>query len=68
MQEPKDIKVLAEEIGLFPNELSLYGSRKAKVSLSVLDRLKNQKRGKYVVITGCVFKTFVILVFYSTYE
>ncbi|KAJ8926063.1 hypothetical protein NQ315_009918 [Exocentrus adspersus] len=51
-QEPKDITQLAQEIGIYPSELSQYGSKKAKVSLSVLDRLKNQKNGRYVVVAG----------------
>ncbi|XP_060536522.1 C-1-tetrahydrofolate synthase, cytoplasmic isoform X2 [Cylas formicarius] len=51
-QEPKNIVDLAHEIGLFPTEISQYGSKKAKVSLSVLDRLKNHSNGKYVVVTG----------------
>ncbi|CAH2003911.1 unnamed protein product [Acanthoscelides obtectus] len=51
-QVPKDIGVLAEEIGIYPTELSQYGRKKAKVSLSVLDRLSNQKNGRYVVVTG----------------
>ncbi|XP_018368197.1 PREDICTED: C-1-tetrahydrofolate synthase, cytoplasmic [Trachymyrmex cornetzi] len=51
-QEPKSIVALAEEIGLLSNEFSPYGSKKAKISLSVLDRLRNQKNGKYVVVTG----------------
>jgi methylenetetrahydrofolate dehydrogenase (NADP+)/methenyltetrahydrofolate cyclohydrolase/formyltetrahydrofolate synthetase len=32
----------------------LYGKKKAKVSLSVLDRLAAQPNGKYVVVTGLV--------------
>lgn len=51
-QEPKEIKQLAEELGLYPNEVSPYGSKKAKISLKVLDRLQNQKRGKYIVVAG----------------
>ncbi|XP_046627312.1 C-1-tetrahydrofolate synthase, cytoplasmic isoform X1 [Neodiprion virginianus] len=51
-QEPKNIGVLAEEIGLSPSEYSLYGNKKAKISLRVLDRLKSQKNGKYVVVAG----------------
>lgn len=50
--EPKPIIQLADEIGLFPGELNPYGSKKAKVGLSVLKRLKNQKDGKYVVVAG----------------
>lgn len=51
-QNPKDIADLAEEIGLFPDEVNLYGKKKAKVSLSVLDRLSHVRDGRYVVVTG----------------
>ncbi|XP_050353842.1 C-1-tetrahydrofolate synthase, cytoplasmic isoform X2 [Nymphalis io] len=51
-QKPKHITQLAEEIGLFPNEVSQYGNTKAKISLSVLDRLQDQKGGKYIVVAG----------------
>ncbi|KAE9539995.1 hypothetical protein AGLY_005247 [Aphis glycines] len=51
-QEPKNIMILAKEIGLQESEVILYGNKKAKICLSALDRLKNIKNGKYVVITG----------------
>ncbi|KAM3962554.1 LOW QUALITY PROTEIN: pug C-1-tetrahydrofolate synthase, cytoplasmic [Aphomia sociella] len=51
-QTPKDISELAQEIGLFPSEVSQYGRTKAKISLSVLDRLKDQRGGKYIVVAG----------------
>lgn len=51
-QKPKDIDYLASEIGLYPNEISLYGRTKAKINLSVLKRLQNQVNGKYVVVSG----------------
>ncbi|XP_066996559.2 C-1-tetrahydrofolate synthase, cytoplasmic [Anabrus simplex] len=51
-QEPKDISQLANEIGLHENEVHLFGQKKAKISLSVLDRLKDQKNGAYVVVAG----------------
>ncbi|KAJ3056546.1 tetrahydrofolate synthase [Rhizophlyctis rosea] len=51
-QTPKPVTVVAEEIGLFPSELESYGQYKAKVGLSVLERLKHRKDGKYVVVTG----------------
>ncbi|KAF7274102.1 hypothetical protein GWI33_013220 [Rhynchophorus ferrugineus] len=51
-QEPKNIVELAQEVGLLPSELAQYGSKKAKISLSVLKRLQNQPNGKYVVVTG----------------
>nr|XP_022911778.1 C-1-tetrahydrofolate synthase, cytoplasmic [Onthophagus taurus] len=52
-QEPKNVNQLAEEIGLYPNEYSLYGNKKAKISFaSVLKRLESQKDGKYIVVAG----------------
>ncbi|CAH0728337.1 unnamed protein product, partial [Brenthis ino] len=51
-QKPKHITQLAKEIGLSPNEVSQYGNTKAKISLSVLDRLKDQPSGKYIVVAG----------------
>jgi len=54
-QTPKDISELASEIGLLPHEFDLYGKKKAKVSLQVLDRLANQPNGNYVIVTGSVF-------------
>lgn len=53
-QTPKPITQLAHEIGLFPAELESYGKYKAKVELSVLDRLAHRKDGKYIVIAGYV--------------
>lgn len=51
-QEPKSISILAEEVGLLALEASPHGSKKAKISLSVLDRLKDQPNGKYIVVAG----------------
>jgi hypothetical protein len=51
-QIQKDIKQLANEIHLHNNELELYGTKKAKVKLNVLERLKNAPNGKYVVVSG----------------
>jgi len=51
-QTPKDVGMLAHEIGILSSELDLYGKKKAKVSLSVLDRLQGRKNGKYVVVAG----------------
>lgn len=51
-QQPKDIAILADEIGLVGNEISLYGNTKAKVCLKVKDRFKDRKDGKYVVVAG----------------
>ncbi len=33
-------------------QVDAYGKFKAKVNLSVLDRLKHRKDGKYIVVTG----------------
>jgi formyltetrahydrofolate synthetase len=43
---------VAERAGLQPDEIEPYGRFKAKVSLSVLDRLKGVKDGKVVCVTG----------------
>ncbi|XP_067338545.1 monofunctional C1-tetrahydrofolate synthase, mitochondrial isoform X1 [Channa argus] len=51
-QMPKPVNQLAEEIGLLPEELEAYGRSKAKVRLSVLDRLHTQPDGKYVLVAG----------------
>lgn len=51
-QQPKDIRILAEEIGLQSNEVHLFGPKKAKVSLKTLDRLRDRDNGKYVVVAG----------------
>lgn len=48
----KNITTLAKEIGLDPHEIELYGERKAKVSLSVLEKCKYRSSGKYVVVAG----------------
>jgi len=50
--ELKPIKQVAEEIGLEEDELVLYGPYKAKVKLSVLERLAGRPNGKYVDVTA----------------
>eukprot|EP01127_Copromyxa_protea_P004335 TRINITY_DN14204_c0_g1_i1.p1 TRINITY_DN14204_c0_g1~~TRINITY_DN14204_c0_g1_i1.p1 ORF type:complete len:634 (-),score=163.84 TRINITY_DN14204_c0_g1_i1:61-1962(-) len=49
---PLHIQEVARAAGILDEELELYGNHKAKVSLSVLDRLKDQQDGYYVVVTG----------------
>ena len=51
-QTPKDVDILAAEIGLLPAEVDLYGKKKAKVSLSTIDRLSGRRNGKYVCVAG----------------
>jgi len=46
------IEQIADRAGLEPDEIEAYGHYKAKVSLSVLDRLKDVADGKLVVVTG----------------
>ncbi|ORZ31660.1 formate--tetrahydrofolate ligase-domain-containing protein [Catenaria anguillulae PL171] len=51
-QTPKHIAQVARELGLRDRELEPYGATKAKVDLSVVDRLKDFANGRYVVVTG----------------
>ncbi|KAJ8409704.1 hypothetical protein AAFF_G00217630 [Aldrovandia affinis] len=51
-QTPKAINLLAKEIGLLSEEIEAYGETKAKVRLSLLERLKGQPDGKYVLVAG----------------
>jgi methylenetetrahydrofolate dehydrogenase (NADP+)/methenyltetrahydrofolate cyclohydrolase/formyltetrahydrofolate synthetase len=50
--ELKPINQIAEELGLLPEEVELYGPYKAKVKLEVLERLKNIPDGKYIDVTA----------------
>ncbi|HEY1241841.1 MAG TPA: formate--tetrahydrofolate ligase [Bryobacteraceae bacterium] len=49
---PVPIDRIAADIGILPEELELYGKSKAKVHLSIRDRLKDVPNGKYVVVTA----------------
>ncbi|CAN6609306.1 C-1-tetrahydrofolate synthase, cytoplasmic [Trichomonascus vanleenenianus] len=51
-QRPKNVSDVAAECGILPSELEMYGNVKAKVKLSLLDRLSHRKSGKYVLVTG----------------
>ncbi len=48
----KPIAQIAEELGLLPEELELYGNYKAKVNLAVRDRLADRPNGKYIDVTA----------------
>ena len=48
----KHIGEIAEGMGLIEDEVEFYGKYKAKISLSVLERLKNKPDGKYIDITA----------------
>ncbi len=43
---------IAAEAGILPGELEPYGRHKAKVHLTVRDRLQDAPNGKYVVVTA----------------
>lgn len=51
-QHPKPITQVAQEIGIASHELEPYGASKAKVDLSLLERLDHRKNGRYIVVTG----------------
>jgi len=50
--ELKPIADIAAELGLLPEELEMYGNYKAKVQLSVRERLADRPNGKYVDVTA----------------
>ena len=62
-QVPKDIEIaqaaspipidrIAAEAGILPEELEMYGKNKAKVQLSIRDRLRDVPNGRYIVVTA----------------
>src|SRR3954471_16620005 len=46
------IEQIAENVGLEPDEIEPYGRYKAKVPLSVIDRLSDRPDGKLICVTG----------------
>ena len=50
--ELRPIGEIAEAAGLEPDEFDLYGKYKAKVSLDVLDRLRDRPDGKLICVTA----------------
>jgi formate--tetrahydrofolate ligase len=46
------INKIASLIGIRQDELEMYGKYKAKVSLSLLDRVKKQHQGKLILVTA----------------
>ena len=48
----RHIGEIAEGAGLEPDEVELFGPYKAKVSLSVLDRLRDRADGRVVIVTA----------------
>ena len=50
--ELRPIQDVAADAGLLPDEVEPYGRHKAKVSLSVLDRLRDRPDGKLIITTA----------------
>jgi formate--tetrahydrofolate ligase len=48
----RPVAEIAEELGLLPDEVELYGRYKAKIDLSVLDRLADRPDGKEIIVTA----------------
>ena len=48
----RPIAEIAAEYGIEPDELELYGRYKAKIDLSILDRLKDRPDGKIINVTA----------------
>ncbi|MGN1406359.1 MAG: formate--tetrahydrofolate ligase [Erysipelotrichaceae bacterium] len=46
------IKEIAAKVGLSEDDLELYGKYKAKISLETIERLKDEKDGKLVLVTA----------------
>lgn len=49
---PLPIEDIAAKAGILPEECFPYGRDKAKVSLDVRERLKDQPDGHYIVVAG----------------
>lgn len=50
--EPMPISKIAKQVGLLAEELEVFGTTKAKVRLTVLDRLRGLPNGFYVDVTA----------------
>ncbi len=50
--KPKPITQIASELGILEDELDPHGKLKAKVRLSILDRLADRPNGKYIDVTA----------------
>ena len=50
--KPLPIEQIAEKAGIAPEYLEPYGRGKAKVSLGILDSLKDKPNGKYIDVTA----------------
>ena len=50
------VREVARKMGILDEELELYGSFKAKIDLSILERIKDRPKGKYIDVT-CITPT-----------
>jgi len=50
--ELKPIVEIARELGILEEELEPYGKYMAKISLDILDRLKDRPSGKFITVTA----------------
>jgi methylenetetrahydrofolate dehydrogenase (NADP+)/methenyltetrahydrofolate cyclohydrolase/formyltetrahydrofolate synthetase/formate--tetrahydrofolate ligase len=50
--DPKPIKEIADDLGIDPKDLILFGNYKAKVHLDVMPKVKDRPRGKYIDVTA----------------
>ncbi len=50
--KPKPITQIASDLGILEDELDPHGKLKAKVKLSILDRLADRPNGKYIDVTA----------------
>lgn len=48
----REVTDIAKDMGLLEDEVECYGKYKAKISLNVLDRLKDKKDGKLILVTA----------------
>ncbi len=46
------INEIAKKINLSPDEIEMYGSYKAKISYEALEKVKNNKRGKIILVSA----------------
>ena len=51
-QRPKPITMVAGEVGIAAHELEPYGASKAKVDLTLLQRLGHRRNGRYILVSG----------------
>jgi formate--tetrahydrofolate ligase len=48
----RPIRAVAADLGLTDDDIELYGRHIAKIDLAVLQRLTDQPRGRYIVVTA----------------